>query len=54
MMLGAGVSFVPALGCKAVGWRLWGALLVCVSMWFLRTFVGTVGWLGLGDVVGTA
>ena len=32
MMWVASASFVLALGCGAVGWRLWGALLVCVSM----------------------
>ena len=54
MMLVAGGSFVLALSCGAVGWRLWGSLLVCVSMWFPRAFVGTDVWLGLRDVVGTA
>ena len=54
MMLVAGVSFVLALGCGDVGWRLWGALLVCVFMWVLQGLVGIVGWLSLLDVVGAA
>jgi hypothetical protein len=54
MMVVAGVSFAPALGCEAVGWQFWGALLVCLFMWVLQDFVGIVGWLSLADVVGAA
>ena len=53
MMLVAG-AFVPALGCRAMDWRLWGALLVCEFMWVLQGLVGIVGWLCLLDVVGAA
>ena len=54
MMLVAAVGFVPVLGCGAVGWQLWVALLVFVFMWDLQGLVGIVGWLSLLDVVGAA
>ena len=49
MMLVAGVS-TPALGCKAVGWQFWGALLVCVFLWAPQGSVGCVGSLSVVDV----
>jgi len=49
MMLVAGVC-TPGLGCKAVGWRLWGALLVCVFLWAPQGLVGCVGLLSMVDV----
>ena len=42
-MLVAGVCFVPVLGCRAVGWRLWVAWLVCLFMRVLQGLVA-VGW----------
>ena len=40
----------PVVGCRAVSWRLCGALLRCVFLWVSQGSVGFVGLLSMVDV----
>ena len=51
ILLRVGRGFVLALGRGAVGWQLWGALMVCLFMWVLRGLVGIVGWWLVGSLM---
>ena len=50
-MLVAGVCD-PVVGCRAVGWRLCGELLMCVFLWVPQGSVGCVGLFSWVDVAG--
>ena len=43
-MLVAGGSFVLALGCEAVGWRLVGSLMVCLHGVMGEKYIWMVVW----------